>query len=97
MRCCFPSCAAPRKLEAKAKNKDKIAAGGGRFIAPYLRTHTRALEGNFEACRTGEDPGEMRLFHISPAGENDNLAALTVFPAEGAGPVPELNSPETCP
>jgi hypothetical protein len=27
---------------------------------------------------SGEEPGEMRLFHISPAGENNTLAALPV-------------------
>jgi hypothetical protein len=29
--------------------------------------------------RTGEDPGEMRLFHISPAGENVCLAEFRML------------------
>jgi hypothetical protein len=32
----------------------------------------------------------MRLSHISPAGENNNLATLPVFPAVEAGPYQNL-------
>src|SRR5450631_3753213 len=58
MRCCLPSCPAPRKVETRANNESKTAAGGRRFITQYLRTHTRVWGGKLTLSERERSPGK---------------------------------------
>src|SRR5271156_4503014 len=98
MRCCLPSCAAPRKLKTGANNKSKTA-GGRRFIAPYLRTHTRAWKQNLVWCfqnRRGAR-GNVVVSHFPGGGEPQSGSLYRISLLREQDPAPEFNSPETCP